>query len=189
MRLCPFWVSWFTFNNKNLKAKCLFLWSKYLIYSLPRCLSAHSGLKHSLQTALLVSREQESYPQERPPILWWQRCQVRLPAPGAVHRGPLWRRLLLGGGLEWGGGFHGSHLQRHQEDGLRRQLPHWIQPQILEPLLLWFQLLSPPPQGSARDQRTLLLTHWGVPGPRWGNPLFLLCRGDHVSHPPLQGLL
>lgn len=168
--------------------KCFLLWSQCSIY-LPRCLPAHSGPKHSLQTALLVPREQKSRPQERPPVLRWPPCQIRLPAPGPVYGASLWRRLLLGGWLERGGGCHRSHLQRHQEDGLRRHLPHRLQPQVLEPLLLWFQLLSPTQQRPDRDQRPLLITYRGVPGPRWGYPLFLHCRGLHVSYPPLQGFL
>lgn len=160
-------------------------WSIYL----PRCLRAHPGLKHGIQAALLVSGEPESCPQERPPVLRRSPGQVRLPAPGPVQGVSLWWSILLGGWLERGRSCHRSHLQRDQEDGLRRRLPHRLQPQVLEPLLLRFQLLSPPQQRSDRDQRALLITYRGVPRSRQGHPRFLRCRGQYVPHPPLQGLL
>lgn len=61
--------------------------------------------------------------------------------PGVEQGEHYWESLLLGGGLDWHRDRHCCHLQGNSPKGKRERMQLGVERQVLEPLLLGFQIL------------------------------------------------
>lgn len=112
--------------------------------------------------------------------------------PGPLQGGPIWRRQLLGGGMEgWGMGWHWCYLPRYWTQRWRKTLPAGAQWELLavEVYTYWVCCLAWQPQDHSGC--TTLPQNWCVSGTPERSIVFLQCvrhsgASTHLSLPILS---